>query len=78
VWSDPESYAGSSVVTGRASHAGQVVSDGPDENGYSGPPGWGLGVGLTSPSKRADIEKTSEVPQKGLINSKRYGIRKMI
>jgi hypothetical protein len=30
-WSnDRESYAGGSVATGRASHAGQVKSDGPD------------------------------------------------
>jgi hypothetical protein len=34
VWSkDPESYAGSNVVTGRASHAGQVEGDEPDEKG---------------------------------------------
>ena len=49
MWSkDPESYAGSSIVTGRAFHAGQVESNDPDKNGYSGPPGWGLGVGLTT------------------------------
>jgi hypothetical protein len=31
VWSnDPESYAGSSVASGRASHAGQVKGDDPD------------------------------------------------
>jgi len=42
-WSkDPESYAGSSVTTGRASHAGQIKDDDPDERGYPGPPGWGL------------------------------------
>jgi hypothetical protein len=30
-WSnDPESYAGGSLVTGRASHAGKVKSDDPD------------------------------------------------
>jgi len=27
---DPESYAGGSVATGRASHVGQVKGDGPD------------------------------------------------
>jgi hypothetical protein len=47
-WSnDPESYAGGSVATGRASHAGQVKGDDLDEKGYPGPPGWGLG--LTTP-----------------------------
>jgi hypothetical protein len=51
VWSnDPESYAAGSVATGRASHDRQVKGDDPDKKGYSGPPGWGLGVGLTTPS----------------------------
>jgi len=36
-------------ATGRASHARQVKGDEPDEKGYPGPPGWGLGVGLTTP-----------------------------
>ena len=44
-WSnDPESYAGGSVATCRASHAGEVESDDPDKKGYPGPPGWGLGL----------------------------------
>jgi len=35
-WSnDPDSYAGGSVATGRASHAEQVKSDDPDEKGYT-------------------------------------------
>jgi hypothetical protein len=43
-WSnDPESYADGSVATGRVPHAGQVKGDDPDEQGYPGPPGWGLG-----------------------------------
>jgi hypothetical protein len=47
---DPESYASCSTATGRGSHAGQVKGDDPDKKGYPGPPGWGLGVGLTTPS----------------------------
>jgi hypothetical protein len=48
-WSDePESYAGGSVATGRASRARQVKGDDPDEKGHPGPPGWGLGAGLTA------------------------------
>jgi hypothetical protein len=36
-----------------------------------------LGVGLTnSPSKKVDVEKTSEIPQKGLIKNKRFGYKK--
>jgi len=37
VWlNDPDTYAGGSVATGRASHARHVEGDDP------GPPGWGL------------------------------------
>jgi hypothetical protein len=35
-------------ATGRASHARQVKGDDPDEKGYSGPPGWVLGMRLTT------------------------------
>jgi hypothetical protein len=45
VWShDPESYAGCSVTTGRASHARQFKGDDPGKKIYPGPPGWGGGV----------------------------------
>jgi len=36
------------LATGRATLAGQVEGDGPDERGYPGPPGWRLGVRLTT------------------------------
>jgi len=63
---DGDSYAGGSVATGRAPHAGQVK----DKKGYSGPPGWGLGMRVTSSppkivcfdlrdaSERTDQQKT--------------------
>jgi hypothetical protein len=35
-------------ATGRTSHARQVKGDDPDRKGYPGPPGWGLGVRLTT------------------------------
>jgi hypothetical protein len=39
-WSEgPECYAGSTVTTGRGSHAGQVKGGDPDKKGYPGPPG---------------------------------------
>jgi hypothetical protein len=42
VWTnDPNSYAGGSVATGRASHARQVKGDDPDKRGCLDPPGWG-------------------------------------
>jgi hypothetical protein len=47
---DPVSYAGGSIATGRASHCRQVKGEDPDKKGYPGPPGWGLGMGLTTPS----------------------------
>jgi len=43
-WSyDPESYAGISITTDRASHARQVKGDDVDKKGLPGPPGWELG-----------------------------------
>jgi hypothetical protein len=32
--------------------ARQVKGDGPDKKGYPGPPGWGLGVRLTTPPRK--------------------------
>jgi hypothetical protein len=66
-WSeDPESYAGSSIATGRGSHTGQVKGDGPDKRGYPGPPGWGLGMGLTTPPCKTWIclETATEASEK--------------
>jgi hypothetical protein len=42
-------------ATGRASHARQVKGDDPDKKGYPGPPGWVLGVRLTTPSRKKNI-----------------------
>jgi hypothetical protein len=38
--------------TGRASHARHVKGDDPDKKGNTGPSGWGLGVGLTTPHNK--------------------------
>jgi len=46
---DPESYASSGIATGRASCARYVKGDDPDKKGY---PGWGLGMGLTTPPRK--------------------------
>ena len=53
MWSnDPESCHGGSDATGMPSLARQVKGGDPDQKGYPGPPGWGLGVRLTvSPHK---------------------------
>ena len=80
-WSkDPEGYAGGSVASGKASHAGQVKGEKPDETEQSRPPGWGLRVRpKNSPRKNVYVEKTSKMPrrrsgykEKGLIFGTRH------
>jgi hypothetical protein len=46
---DPDSYAGGSAATGRASHAVQVDGDDLDKNGYPDPPGYGVVRGIQNP-----------------------------
>ena len=59
------------LATGRATLAGQVEGDGPDERGYPGPPGWGLGVRLTtSPHKKSVVSKPYDRPR-NVMNTKR-------
>jgi hypothetical protein len=48
-------------ATGRASHARQVKGDDPDKKGYPGSPGWGFGMGLTTPhSKKLIVTKVEQ------------------
>jgi hypothetical protein len=44
-------------ATGGASHARQVKGNHPDKKGYPGPPGWELGVGLTTPRHKKSVTK---------------------
>jgi len=53
--SKAESYAGGSDATGMASYARQIKGDDPDEKGYHGPPGWGLGVRVTVSHRKTYI-----------------------
>jgi hypothetical protein len=39
-------------ATGSASHARQVKGDDPDKKGYPDLPGWGFGMGLTTPHNK--------------------------
>jgi hypothetical protein len=48
-------------ATGRASDVRQVKGDDPDKKGCPGPPGWGFGVGLTTPhSKKLFVTKVEQ------------------
>jgi hypothetical protein len=48
----PRAMLAVAYATGRASHARQVKGDDPDKKGCPGPPGWGLGVRLTTPHSK--------------------------
>jgi hypothetical protein len=48
----PRAMLAVAYATGRASHARQVKGDDPNKKGYTGPPGWGFGVGLTTPHSK--------------------------
>jgi hypothetical protein len=48
----PRAVLAVAYATGRASHARQVKGDDPDKKGYPGPPGWGFGMGLTTPHSK--------------------------
>jgi len=69
-WSnDPDSYAGSSLATGRAFHARRVEGDDPVKKGYNGPTGWGFDVGQTTPphKKYVLLRKYETKVHKGLL-----------
>jgi hypothetical protein len=48
----PRAMLAVAYATGKVSHARQVKGDDPDKKGYPGPPGWGFGVGLTTPHSK--------------------------
>jgi hypothetical protein len=57
----PTAMLALAYATGRASHARLVKGDDPDKKGYPGPPGWGFGVGLTTPhSKKILLRKSKK------------------
>jgi hypothetical protein len=57
-------------VTGRTSHARQVKGDDPNKKGYPGPPGWGLGTGLTTLSRENQTVAKNSVTETGLSSQK--------
>jgi hypothetical protein len=50
-----DSYGSGSLAAGRATNAGQVLCDLPDKKRYSGHPGWGFGMGLTSSTRKNSV-----------------------
>jgi hypothetical protein len=62
----PRAMLAVAYATGRASHARQVKGDDPDKKGYPGSPGWGFGVGLTTPhSIKLIVTKVEEKMGRG-------------
>jgi len=60
------------LATGRATLAGEFEGDDPDERGYRGPPGWGLGVRLTtSPRKKSIATKPYNEPRNAMNTRRR-------
>jgi hypothetical protein len=57
----PRAMLAVAYATGSASHARQVKVDDLDKKGYPSPPGWGFGVGLTTPhSKKLIVKKVEQ------------------
>jgi hypothetical protein len=56
----PRAMLAVAYATGRASYAIQVKGDDPDKKGYPGPPGWGFGVGLTTPHSKKLVMKVEQ------------------
>jgi hypothetical protein len=72
-WSrHPESFACSIVATGRASNAGQVKGDDPDQKGYPGLPRWGFGLGLTTSPRKNIIamqpQRRGHIPPSDVVS----------
>jgi hypothetical protein len=63
----PRAMLALAYATGRASHARQVKGDVADKKGYPGPPGWGFGVGLTTPHSKKLLLRKSNKGEAGWI-----------
>ena len=72
---DPKSYAGASVPTGKVGQVGQVKGNNPDEKGYFGNLGLGLGVRPSLTRKKVYVEKPPKLHRMGLIKRIRSGHR---
>ena len=59
------------LATGRATLAGQVEGDDPQERGYSGRPGWGFGVRLTTLPRKKSIVTKPYNRSRSVMNTRR-------
>jgi hypothetical protein len=75
---DPESYAGGSITSGRTSHVRLVKEHDPNKNEYSGAPGLGLGMGLTTPPHKKICSVEKLLRKKRLRSTKGCNTRRSI
>jgi hypothetical protein len=65
---NPRAMLAVACATGRASQARQAKGDDPDEKVYPVPPGWGLGVGLTTPHLKNNLSRNPKINLGRMIN----------
>jgi hypothetical protein len=70
---NPRAMLAVAYATGRASHARQVKGNDPDKKG---PPGWGLGIGLTTPHHENNLFRNPRINLRRMRN--KCGRKKLV
>jgi hypothetical protein len=68
----PRAVPAVAYATGRASDSRQIKGDDPDKMGYPGPPGWELGVRLTTPPHKKNTVMKPQGNEAGRIPQEQY------